>query len=157
MQKKKYIINHRGLPLGDSHITLEYGADLFAAYPESGVENGEGIVEIDVIKHTTMLELSVIIKGSVEVECDRCIALYTQPIDYTSEVIVKLSENEGDYDGDIIWLNPREDELDLAQWIFESIILSLPIQRVHENREDCDPEALKYITGTVDSDEIDED
>lgn len=155
--RNKYLIAHRGLPLGESHIALQYGDDLFVEYPESGIQSGRGTVEVDLLKHASMLELSVAIKGEVEVECDRCLGLYTQSVDFSADVVAKISEMEGEYDGDIIWLSPREDALDLKQWIYESIVLSLPIQRVHGSKEECDPEALKYITGEVDINEIEEE
>ncbi len=155
--KDKYSINFRGLPLGENHISMKYGDNLFVEYAESGICNGKGDIEIDLLKHASMMELTVTIKGEVEVECDRCLGLYTQPIDLSAQVVAKISEVEGEYDGDIIWLNPREDALDLKQWIYESIVLSLPIQRVHSSKDECDPEALKYITGEVDINEIDEE
>lgn len=157
MEKNRYTINHHGLPLGESSIDFKYGSDLFTQFPESEIASGEGEINIDVLKHASMLELNVAINGTVSIPCDRCLELYTQEIDVEADVIVKISENEGEYDGDIIWLNPREDALDLKQWIFETIVLSLPLQRVHSSRSECDPEALKYITGEVDANQTDDD
>ena len=40
-----------------------------------------------------------------------------------------------------LWLSPSEDFVDLTQYIYESIVLSLPYQRVHPDGE-CDPDML---------------
>ena len=40
-----------------------------------------------------------------------------------------------------MWLSPSEDFVDLTQYIYESIVLSLPYQRVHPDGE-CDLDML---------------
>ena len=55
---------------------------------------------------------------------------------------MKFSDPAGEYDGEVLWLLPGTDEVDLAQYIYESIVLSLPYQRVHPEGE-CDPAMLE--------------
>lgn len=148
--REKYCINFHGLSLGNHHFTLEFNDDLFQLFPNPTTQKGSGIVEIEMLKHSSFMELEVEIKGEIEVECDRCLELYPQQVEFEGSLIAKISEEAGEYDGDIIWLSPRDAKLDLAQWIYESIILGLPIQRVHPEIEDCNPEVVKYITGEVD-------
>jgi uncharacterized metal-binding protein YceD (DUF177 family) len=62
-------------------------------------------------------------------------------IDYNGDLVVKFSEETDFYDGDVMWISPSEDMLDLTQYIYESIVLSLPYSRVHEDGE-CNPEML---------------
>ena len=71
--------------------------------------------------------------------------------------MVKISENipEGERysgdahretnnsDGDILWISPADDTLDLGQYLYESIMLSLPFQRVHPDIRNCNPDMLK--------------
>ena len=40
-----------------------------------------------------------------------------------------------------MWLNPAETEVNLTQYIYESIVLSLPYQRVHPEGE-CNPDMM---------------
>ncbi len=54
---------------------------------------------------------------------------------------MKFSDEVREYDGDTLWLSPSEDFVDLTQYIYESIVLSLPYQRVHPDGE-CDPDML---------------
>jgi len=98
-------------------------------------------------------------EGEGEVTCDRCLEEFMMPVDYTGTLQVKFAEVAPESDGDIIWLHPVEGELPLAQYIYESIVLSLPFQRVHPDGEDgrpgCDPEMLKHFR-IVSGDEFDE-
>ena len=87
----------------------------------------------------TQLVIDVRITGHVVVECDRCLEDCRIPVDYDGRLLVRFSDEEREYDGDVLWLSPVEDEVDLMQYIYESIVLSLPYQRVHPEGE-CNPE-----------------
>ena len=68
------------------------------------------------------------------------------PIDYTGRLVVRFSETRDECDGEVMWVSPAETEINLAQYIYESICLSLPYQRVHPTDENgksgCDPDML---------------
>lgn len=147
--EKKYSIDFQGLSLGKHHIKFDVSDDLFTMYEESEVKQGELKVMIDLTKHSSMMELRIAIDGNVDVECDRCLDLLSQPIDYTGDLIVKISNEQGEYDGDIMWLHPTDNRLSLAQYIYESVILSLPYQRVHASIEECNPETIKHLSTEI--------
>lgn len=143
---KKYGIDIQGLTPGKHHVEFDVSDDLFMMYEESEVKKGQLRVEIDIDKHSSMLELNVDIVGEVEVECDRCLDPLSVPVQYDGRLIVKISADQGEYDGDIMWLYPSDDELNLSQYIYESVILSLPYQRIHRTIEECNPEMVKRLT-----------
>lgn len=143
---KKYSIDIHGLTPGKHHVVFDVSDDLFMMYEESEVRKGELRVEIDIDKHSSMLELNVDIVGEVEVECDRCLDPLSVPVLYDGKLIVKISADQGEYDGDIMWLYPSDEKLDLSQYIYESVILSLPYQRMHRTIEECNPEMVKRLT-----------
>ena len=97
-----------------------------------------------------MLTLDVTVDGSVVVECDRCLEDCNVPIHYEGQLLVKFSDEVHEYDGEVIWLLPMEDEVDLTQYIYESIVLALPYQRVHPEGE-CNPEMLERFRIVSDS------
>ena len=78
----------------------------------------------------------------VVVECDRCLEDCRVPIDFEGQLVVKFSDEVHEYDGEVMWMLPGEDRVELAQYIYESIVLSLPYQRVHPEGE-CNPEMLE--------------
>jgi uncharacterized metal-binding protein YceD (DUF177 family) len=92
-----------------------------------------------------MLELTIDIVGEVICECDRCLEDCPIDVDYSGELVVKFSDEIDDYDGEVMWISPSEDILNLTQYIYESIVLSLPYRRVHEEGE-CNPEMLAQFT-----------
>jgi uncharacterized metal-binding protein YceD (DUF177 family) len=60
-------------------------------------------------------------------------------------LVVKFSDETDYYDGEVMWISPAEDYLDLTQYIYESIVLSLPYSRVHADGE-CNPDMLASFT-----------
>ena len=69
------------------------------------------------------------IKGSVTVQCDRCLADLTLPVDTT-------------FDDDEF---EDCDSVDLRQDLYDFVCISLPMQRVHEDGG-CDEETVKYLS-----------
>ena len=143
---KKYTIPYKSLGVGKHHFDFEVDNALFKAFENTEIKNGTATVTVDVVKSASMAELTVAIRGTVTVECDRCLDDLSLPVDYKGSITVKTSETPIDFDGDIMWLNPGEDDIPLAQYIYESIVLSLPYQKVHGSDSAgnplCNPEML---------------
>ena len=139
---RKYSIAWKGLSEGEHTFDFEVGDDLFRLFENTEIKGGHCEVKVNLLRSERQLRLGVSIRGSVVVECDRCLGDCPVPIDYDGELLVKFSDEIREYDGETLWLSPAEDFVDLAQYIYESIVLSLPYQRVHPDGE-CDPDMLK--------------
>ena len=133
-----YSIAYRGLKNGTHEFRFEVGKPLFEAFESSEIKDGRCVVEVTLERGETMLTADV----RITVACDRCLEDCRIPIDFEGPLLVKFSDEPREYDGEVLWLLPGEDEVDLSQYIYESIVLSLPYQRVHPEGE-CDPEMLK--------------
>lgn len=165
-----YQIDFHGLKAGESH-TYDFTIDdrFFERWPESEIRSGRGEVRVDVVKHASMMELSVIIDAKVLLTCDRCLDEFLCPVHFEGHPVVKISASipEGERysgdahqaannsDGEVLWISPAEDSLDLGQYIYESIMLSLPFQRVHPEIKDCNPDMLERFR-IVSEEEFDE-
>ena len=136
-----YSIAFKGLKNGHHEFRFEVGKSLFEAFESTEIKDGACEVAVDMERSDTMLLLDIRITGHVVVACDRCLEDCRIPIDFRNSLPVRFSEQEHEYDGEVLWLVPGEDEVDLAQYIYESIVLSLPYQRVHPDGE-CDPDML---------------
>lgn len=136
---KTYDIPWKGLSNGSHHFDFEVDDRFFTAFEDSEIKGGNLSVSVDLDKSATMLLLSVSIDGDVTVMCDRCLGDLELPIEYDGDLRVKFSDEISEYDGEILWMHPSDVELHLAQYIYESIILGLPFQKVHEEDEDGNP------------------
>lgn len=142
----KYSIAFKGLKTGCYHYDFQVRGDFFRAFECSEIKDGDCRVEVDMHRADSALTFDVDIRGAVTVECDRCLEDCSLPVEYSGQLAVKFSDEIDDYDGEVMWINPGESEVNLAQYIYESVELSLPYQRVHpedeEGRPTCDPDML---------------
>ena len=142
---KQYSVAYKGLKNSSFDFVFEVGDALFAAYESKEIMGGNCHVEATMLKGESQLEFDFVITGEVTCECDRCLEPCQVPIDYEGHLIVRISDEEGEYDGEVMWVNPADNEVDLTQYIYESIVLSLPYQRVHPEGE-CNPDMLARFT-----------
>lgn len=153
-----YRIDFHSLKTGESYL-YDFPVDdrFFEHWPEGEVAHGNGEVHIRVVKHASMLELTVTIDATVMLTCDRCLDEFLCPVHFEGHPVVKISDTvpDGEHysgdahretnnsDGEVLWITPAEESLDMGQYIYESIMLSLPFQRVHPNIKDCNPDMLQ--------------
>lgn len=143
---KRYSVAYKGLKNSSYHFDFEVGGDLFAAYGSKEIKDGQCRVHAVMCKHSdTQLTFEVTIEGCVTCECDRCLEDCPVPVAYEGEFMVRISDEAGEYDGEVMWVSPSEDVIDLTQYIYESIVLSLPYRRVHPEGE-CNPDMLARFT-----------
>lgn len=141
-ETQRYSIAFEGLKNGHHEFRFAVDKSLFEAFENTEIKDGACEVRVDLNREESQLVLDVSISGDVVVACDRCLEDCRIPIDFEGRLLVKFSEEVREYDGDVLWLLPGEGSVDLAQYIYESIILSLPYQRVHPEGE-CNPEMLE--------------
>lgn len=143
---KKYTIPYKGLKVGSHTFEFEVDDRFLQAFEASEIHRGHGRVKVGLEKQSRMMSLTFEMEGEVEVACDRCLEEFMLPFTYQGTLQVRFSETEQESDGEIMWISPNEPELDLAQYIYESINLSLPYQRVHptdaEGHSLCNPDML---------------
>ena len=100
-------------------------------------------------KRSTLLTLFVRIQGTVELTCDRCLEPYDQPVVMETAVYVKFGEARFDDTDDVLWVSPKEHHINIAQLLYENIVLSIPVKHVHPNDNNgestCNEEMLTQI------------
>ncbi len=97
-------------------------------------------------------------KGMVYAPCDRCLADVAVPVDTSDELSVMLG---GDYsdDGDLVVVPEKDGVIDISQFIYEYIALSMPLKLVHAPGE-CDKamiDALEAHLSARSGEDIDEE
>ena len=148
--EQKYSIAYKGLKNGLHEVDFDVDGALFKAYESKEIKDGRSKVHVDIDKSDTQLILDVTIDGHVVCECDRCLEDCTIPVHFDGRLTVFVSDHQGEYDGDYMWVSPDEEDINLMQYIYESIVLSLPYRRVHPDGE-CDPDMMVRFTPATDT------
>ncbi|MCR5313077.1 MAG: DUF177 domain-containing protein [Bacteroidaceae bacterium] len=92
----------------------------------------------------TVFKFYVHSTGYVIVPCDRCLSDLELRIDTSDELVVKLGDEYSD-DGDCVIVPETEGYIDLAQFIYEFIALSMPITCTHEPGK-CDDAMMQELS-----------
>ncbi len=146
--KTKYDVEFKGLKEGLHEFDFETEERFFEHFENSPVKVGSVKVKVELEKRSTFLKLHIKLKGWVELTCDRCLEDYRQKIKNKAEVLVKFSETEQEDDVDVMWVSPNEHQLNLAQLIYEYVVLSIPLKTVHPDKNGesgCNIEMLEKL------------
>jgi len=143
-----YSIAISGLTNETRTFSFEIDDLFFGEFEGSEVERGDLKATVTVEKKSGFMQLGVLISGKVTIACDRCLDDLSIPIAYESAPIVKFvtaDENEETCnDVNILWLESTQSELDLTQYFFDSIILSIPMQCLHDEGH-CNKEMIEKL------------
>ena len=147
MGKRQYLIQFGGLPVGTHEFEMELGKKFFEELQHEELLGGEVKANIEVVKQNNVLTLNFHLTGSVEITCDRCAKQVPLPIDITEKIIVKNGDETESTD-EIAVLPPGETEIDVSHFLYEFIMLALPIKRVPcevDENVACDFDALNKL------------
>lgn len=128
----EYIVPIKGLSVGKHNYDFSIDSAFFTDFGESPISEASLELKTELLKEATLIKVTSVIKGEVVVECDRCLEDLKIPVNTTASVIVKFVRSEDEEENDeIMILEPSDSELDLKQFFYDYICLSLPLQRVH--------------------------
>ena len=145
---REYVIQFAGLGLGIHEFEFEVKDKFFANFEGSAIDNGKFKIDLELNKQTNMLVLKFFIKGTTHVECDRCSDMFDLKVTGEQQLIVKLGEEDFGDNDEIIALPFGESEIDVSRYIYEFIVLSLPLRRLHpdvKGKTTCNKEVLKKL------------
>ena len=125
-----YKIDLKGLKEDETALDFDLNDDFFQSLDGSQLEHGALHVSVSIRKMTGFFELLFHTEGSVTVSCDRCLDDMEQPISTDNRMMVKLGDTYSDED-DTVTIDENEGILDLSWFIYEFIMLAIPIKHVH--------------------------
>ena len=140
---KDYVIPFKGYKIGVHELEFPIDDALLESVGDEEMIGAEAVAKVTLTKGASLLTLDVAVSGEVTVECDRCLDPLRLPVEIEDTLVVKFSEDEEGFDGEVMWLNPADAELDMREWLYETVLLALPYQRVHESIEECNPEMVE--------------
>ena len=136
----------------------EFNYDLDATFfKEKTGENSEEIVadvKLTLDKNNGFLLLKFTVGGKADVNCDRCGNPLKVDLWDEFNMVVKLTEdpqkaNEEEEDADVFYIAKSESHIEVSDWLYEFVMLSIPMQHICGNDSDgkslCNEEVLKKL------------
>lgn len=145
----EYRIPFKGLKSGIHHFDFKITDEFFGNLDYAEQEKAEVNLRLSLLKEETMLNLDFDFDGAVEVTCDRCGHAFMHPVRGRKHLIVKFGDESYEESDEIIVVPEGKYEIDIHHYVYEYIILLLPLRKVHsvefEGVGKCDPKVLKKI------------
>lgn len=125
-----------GLKLGKHKFEYQIDDSFFEAFDYHEFNETSVKVSIELDKKSNLLELIFHAEGSINVLCDLSNEPYEQDLSGGLDLIVKFGEVFNDENEEILIIPHGDYEINVAQYIYEMIILSVPVKRIHPGIKD---------------------
>ena len=142
----EFLIPFIGLKLGKHQFEFQIKKAFFDSFDYHEYEDCDIKVNIVLDKKSTMLELSFKHKGTIHVPCDLTNEMFDLPIKGKIKLVVNFGEEFNNDNEELLILPHGEHQIDISQYIYEMIVLSVPLKRIHPGIKD----------GTLESENIEQ-
>lgn len=144
---KEFVIPFVGLKIGKHHFEYKVEQKFFEHFEYEDFNDVNINVNVEFEKKSTLLELHYKISGWVNVNCDLTNEPYNQAIENEFDLVVNFGDDYNDEHIDILIVPHGTYEINIQQYIYELIILAVPIKRIHPGVEDgtLDSEILEKL------------
>ena len=122
---KEYLIPFVGLKIGKHQFDYQIDNTFFKNFDYDEFNDVSVKVDIVLEKKSTMLELDFKHKGTVNVPCDVSGEEFDLPIKGKLKLLVKFGDAFNDENEELLILPHGEFQVNVAQYIYESIITNL--------------------------------
>ena len=127
---------------------------------DSSFSNWNATVTLKFDKHENFFMLHFDVGGEVTVPCDRCGDDFRLKLWDEFDLVIKLMNEETEFpeeEDDVAFIPRSETVIDVSGWVYEFLMLSVPLQHIHPDHPDgssgCNPEALSLLDKLAEPDE----
>jgi uncharacterized protein len=132
-------LNLKTLEAGTSKVVLQVKKEDID--PAIARLSADGRLELTVINEPAKIEEYICVaalSAVVSLECARCLKEITCPVETGFSFTLREGRGPADEDSDenLVFFDPREDEVDIAQLVIDEISVEIPMQPLC--KEDCE-------------------
>lgn len=136
MELKDFNIPFIGLKEGKHQFEYQIDNSFFQLFDFDEFNQTAIKATLEFNKKTTLLELAFNATGSINVNCDVTNEPFDQPIEGNLNLLVKFGNEYNDENEEILIVPHGEYEINVAQYIYEMIVLAVPSKRIHPGIKD---------------------
>jgi uncharacterized metal-binding protein YceD (DUF177 family) len=133
---KDYIIPFIGLKVGEHHFDYQIDNTFFKSFEYDEFNSVDLKINLKLEKKSTFLELYFSASGNINVNCDSTNEPYNQLINDQLKLVVKFGNEYNDENEEILIVSHGDYEINVAQYIYELVVLAVPTKRIHPGIED---------------------
>ncbi len=157
--KEVFVIPFVGLKIGIHDFDFEIGKEFFEGVEDTLIEDASVHATLRLDKKETMMIAEFSVEGTVTSTCDRCNDLLEIPVENHQRIVYKFGMEDSE-DENLIVLHPESYEMNVSAPIYELLVLSLPLKKIHDVGT-CNEEVMllynQLIVNAGEPDDWDED
>jgi uncharacterized protein len=146
---KSFNIDIYKLSFKKHEYQFDWNDGLFTVEEYSLVQKGQGECQLVLDKSETMITLDFKISGTIELTCDRSLEHFNHELEIEEHLILKLGDENVELGDDIVIIHRDTQQLNIAEYLFQYINLSIPMKRLHPDLIDEDDEGIVFVTETA--------
>ena len=158
----KYNIDIYGLEDKRYDYDIESGNAFFEELEQDIIEHGHFKTHIELTKSATMIQLRFYTEGQLGLICDRSLEAYEESFISDERLILKFGDRNEELTDEIEIISRNTNRINVAQYVFEFIALTLPVKKIHPSLrtndddffEDEEEAILVYSSEDTDSQEM---
>jgi uncharacterized metal-binding protein YceD (DUF177 family) len=144
----------QGLKLGEHELIFDLDDKfLIWKYPETEYKQLNVQIKVTFDKQVNFFMFHFNIDGSLVVPCDRCGEEFELSLWDEFDLLVKLNdvedEDQIEEEADVVFISRSETVLDISDWLYEFLMLSIPLQKIHpqdaKGNDTCNPDVLAFL------------
>lgn len=124
----------KGLRNGIHSYKFELDSTFFKEINEESELKANLTSEVKFDKRDSMYILDIQVTGEIFADCDRC--LNEIPVPVNGEHRLYIKRGIGEDDAEIVYLEQFDDQLNIAKYVYDFAIISLPFKNVLEDCEE---------------------
>ena len=128
---KEFTIPFKGLKLGKHQFDFELNKAFFEHFEYDEFNDVDIKLNVLLEKMSTLMEITLAFNGTVNVACDVTNEPFDQPITGTYQFVVKFGDEINDENEDLLILPHGSYDVNIQQYIYESIVLAMPLRKIH--------------------------
>ncbi|WP_343488337.1 DUF177 domain-containing protein [Allomuricauda sp. d1] len=145
MGNKEFTIPFSGLKEGSHGFEYQLNNTFFESFDYNEFNGAAIKVKAILKKMSTMMELDLDAGGTVNVDGDLSGEPFDQPVNANLHLVIKFGEAYDDTDDEILIIPHGEHQINIAQYVYEMLVLAVPQKRIHPG----------VLDGTLKSDMLD--
>ena len=110
---------------------MSMGKDFFANMENPDIHDADLHVGVDVDARHGEYHITMQVRGSVTLLCDRCLDTLPWPVDTEYSLTVRFGDSYDDSTDDVLVIPSSDTSLNIAYLLNDTVTLSLPMRHVH--------------------------
>lgn len=128
---RDFSINILGLSKGVHPFEYHLDDTFFTLYGREVIQKGSLDAQVTLDKRETFIEARFVVKGYVELTCDRSLEIFQHTLSFDKKIVFKFGDEDQEVSDEIVIISPQRDHLEVGQFLYEFILLEVPMKKLH--------------------------